>query len=191
MRRTPSRSRSVAFLRILLLLLLSVPAAAADPAQLLALLREGRAVALIRHAHAPGVGDPAGMRLDDCATQRNLDETGRRDAAALGNRLREAGLREARLFTSQWCRARDTAALLGFGAPTDLPALDSFFGARHEAEPRLRDLRRFLADLPPGPPALLVTHQVNIAGLTGVSPATAETIFVDARPPHAVLGRIR
>ncbi len=191
MRRTSSHALPVVWLRLLLLLVLPAPAAAGDPAQLLALLREGRAVALIRHAHAPGVGDPTGMRLDDCATQRNLDEAGRREAIALGERLREAGLHEARLFTSQWCRCRDTAALLGFGASMDLPALNSFFGARNEAEPRLAALRRFLAELKPGAATLLVTHQVNITGLTGVTPATAEMVFVDARPPHTLLGRMR
>jgi broad specificity phosphatase PhoE len=179
--------------RILVLALLVATAASTTAAatDLLALLGEGRAVALIRHANAPGVGDPPGMRLGDCATQRNLDETGRRESVALGARLREAGIHEARIFTSRWCRARDTATLLGFAPPAELPALDSFFGARGEAEARTAALRAFLADLPRGAPVLLVTHQVNITALTAMNPAQAEIIFVAAQAPHAVLGRLR
>lgn len=158
---------------------------------LLALLRNGEAVALVRHANAPGVGDPPGMRLGDCTTQRNLDETGRREAVALGARLREAGIDAMRVFTSRWCRSRDTATLLGFGPPTELPAIDSFFGNRDAAAARTAALRDFLGTLPRGAPAVLVTHQVNITALTAVNPAPAEIVFIAAAPPHAVLGRLR
>lgn len=163
-------------------------AAAADP---LSLLREGRAVVLVRHANAPGTGDPPGMRLDACATQRNLDETGRQEAVALGTRLRDAGIDAARVFTSRWCRSRDTATLLGYGPPTALPAIDSFFDARNEAAARTAALRAFLAALPAGAPVVLVTHQVNITALTEIVPAPAEMVFVEAAPPHAMLGRLR
>lgn len=186
MTRIPSSLRA-----LILALLLAATAGTAAAADLLAMLRDGRAVALVRHANAPGVGDPPGMRLGECATQRNLDETGRREAVALGRQLREAGIDEARVFTSRWCRARDTATLLGFAPPTELPALDSFFGARGEAESRTAALRAFLGSLPRGAPVVLVTHQVNITALTAASPAPAEMIFVAAEAPHALLGRLR
>jgi len=174
-----------------LALLLATTAGAAGASDLLAHLREGRAVALIRHASAPGIGDPPGMRLDDCTTQRNLDDAGRREAVALGAQLREAGIDEARVFTSRWCRARETAALLGFAPPAELPALDSFFGVRGEAAARTAALRDFLGGLPRGAPVVLVTHQVNITALTAASPAPAEIIFIAAEAPHALLGRLR
>lgn len=175
----------------LALCLATADVTAAAAADLLALLREGRAIALVRHANAPGLGDPPGMLLDECATQRNLDEAGRLEAVALGARLRQAGIDAARVFTSRWCRSRDTATLLGFGPPTALPAIDSFFGARDDAAPRTAALRAFLAALPPGAPVVLVTHQVNITALTAVVPAPAEIVFVEAAPPHVLLGRLR
>jgi phosphohistidine phosphatase SixA len=187
MRRIPSSFGTL----LLAIFLVAAGDGAAAAADLLALLRDGRAVALVRHANAPGVGDPAGMRLGDCTTQRNLDETGRREAVALGARLREAGIDAMRIFTSRWCRSRDTAALLGFGPPVELPAIDSFFGKRDAAAAQTAALRAFLGALPPGAPALLVTHQVNITALTAVNPAPAEIVFVAAEAPHAVLGRLR
>lgn len=193
MRRTnsPILNSPIHALLLALALALALTGAPATAADLLALLRDGRAVALIRHAHAPGVGDPAGMRLEDCATQRNLDDAGQREAAALGDRLRAAGITELRLFTSRWCRCRDTAALLRLGTPAPQPILDSFFAAPARAETQTDALRAFLAGLGSGPPVVLVTHQVNITALTRINPAPAEIVLVARDAPHGVLGRLR
>ncbi len=75
------------------------------------LAKPGR-VLILRHAEAPGVGDPPGFRLGDCATQRNLNESGRRQAQALGARLANAGVTTAQVYSSQWCRCLETARLL-------------------------------------------------------------------------------
>ena len=79
-------------------------------------LRAGGHVALMRHADAPGgVGDPPGFRLDDCATQRNLSEKGRADAAKIGARLKLEGIAFEQVLSSPWCRCIDTAMLLNLG----------------------------------------------------------------------------
>jgi hypothetical protein len=90
-------------------------------------LTEPGHVLLMRHAHAPGVGDPKGMALGDCSTQRNLDECGRVQARALGGRLHAAGVSDIRVYTSQWCRCSETARLLAVGTVEEMPALNSFF----------------------------------------------------------------
>ena len=95
-------------------------------------LQEPGAVLLIRHALAPGVGDPDGFRLDDCATQRNLSDEGRRQARAIGDWLRARGIGQAHVYSSQWCRCLETAALLDLGPVTELPALNSFFERRQD-----------------------------------------------------------
>src|SRR5688500_16468822 len=92
------------------------PAPAADEAELFEALRTGRAAALLRHALAPGIGDPAEFRLDDCATQRNLSAAGRDQARAIGERLRAQGITQAEVYSSQWCRCLETARLLDLGA---------------------------------------------------------------------------
>lgn len=138
-----------------------------DERALAELARPG-SVLIMRHASAPGFGDPAEFTLGDCATQRNLDAAGREQARALGSRLRAAGIGRARVYSSQWCRCLETARLLGVGEVEPLPALNSFFGRPEERERKLAAVRAFLAALPAdGGPVVLVTHQVTVSGITG------------------------
>lgn len=164
-------------------------AAAHGSPQLWAALRSGAAVALVRHAEAPGTGDPAGFRLDDCSTQRNLSPAGRAQAARLGDSFRRQGIAGAEIRSSAWCRCRDTAAGLALGPVQEAAPLNSFFGDSDAAAERTAALRRLIAGLPAGKAAVLVTHQVNITALTGVFPRSGEVIVVQ-RDGFAVLGRL-
>lgn len=137
-------------------------------------------VALLRHALAPGTGDPPGFRLGDCATQRTLSEAGRVQARAIGAMLAGRGFAGARVLSSRWCRCLETARLLSLGPVEPEPALDSFFEDRAEGPARTRALREVLAARDPAAPLVLVTHQVNITALTGVVPASGETLILDA-----------
>lgn len=152
-------------------LLLSVAAVVARPMlaedAVIQRLREPGHVLLIRHALAPGIGDPTDFRLGDCATQRNLSEEGRQQARAIGRWLRARGVEKARVYSSQWCRCLETAALLDLGPVTGLPALNSFFERPRERNDRLAALRRFLAAQPrDGSLLVLVTHQVTISAVS-------------------------
>ena len=130
-------------------------------------LSEPGIVAILRHAFAPGTGDPATFALNDCTTQRNLDAQGRAQARKIGAAIRAAGVTVGRVVTSQWCRCRDTARFLDLGPVEDLPALNSFFRNRDRAGPQTAELRQFLRRLQPGETVILVTHQMNITALTG------------------------
>lgn len=122
---------------------------------------------MLRHAHAPGTGDPPGFRLDDCTTQRNLNDSGRAQASTLGERLAEAGISRAAVYSSQWCRCLETARLLKLGPVEPLRALNSFYGRPQERETVVAALRSFLAQLPiDGGPVVLVTHQFTINAFT-------------------------
>lgn len=132
-------------------------------------LREPGAVLLIRHAPAPGIGDPDGFRLDDCATQRNLNDEGRQQARAIGDWLRGRGIAQARVYSRQWCRCLETAGLIDLGPVTELPVLNSFFERPAERDGRLAELRRFLAAQPgDGGLLVLVTHQATISAVSGI-----------------------
>ena len=98
-------------------------------------LSEPGIVAILRHAFAPGTGDPATFALDDCITQRNLDAQGREQARKIGAAIRAAGVNVDRVLTSQWCRCRDTARFLDLRPVEDLPALNSFFRNRGPGRP--------------------------------------------------------
>ena len=128
----------------------------------------GGEVLLIRHAAAPGTGDPEGFRLGDCSTQRNLSEAGRTQARAIGDWLRDQGIERSRVYSSQWCRCLETAELLDPGPVVELPGLNSFFDRPQDRDPNLAAIRDFLNARPPhGEPHILVTHQVTISSLTG------------------------
>lgn len=169
--------------------------AAADEQAAWAALRAGGHVALIRHASTEsGLGDPPGYKLDDCATQRNLSARGREESRRLGERFRKEGVAVERVFTSPWCRCRDTAKE-AFGQADDWEALSSFFDDRSRAEgltERLKNRIGTYSTRKPKGTIVMVTHNVNIAALTGLSVGTGEVVVV--RPDGCcglkVVGRI-
>jgi phosphohistidine phosphatase SixA len=173
-----------------------VPRASADDGSLWRALRQGGCVLLIRHAATgPGLGDPAGYRLDDCATQRNLSEAGRDDARRLGERLRAERVPIARAYTSPWCRCRDTAQL-AFGKAEDWDPLSSFFDMpEREADLTATVRKRILSYSirKPGGNVAMVTHNVNIAALTKLSVETSEVVVVkpDGCCALRVAGRLK
>jgi len=174
------------------LALVTQPLRAADTLPLTELAKPGR-VLVLRHALAPGVGDPAHFELRDCPTQRNLDAAGRAQAVELGRRLARAGVARASVYSSQWCRCLETARRLDLGPVKELPHLNSFFRQATAREPQTAALREFLAMLPAsGPPVVLVTHQVVITALTGRGAVSGGGVILalnGTEEPH-VLGDI-
>ncbi|MCP3056137.1 histidine phosphatase family protein [Aurantimonas marianensis] len=149
---------------------------------------------LMRHAIAPGTGDPADFALGDCVTQRNLSDAGRAQARRIGERLRQNGVPIDTVLSSQWCRSRETAELLGFGAVKAALELNSFFANRDDGAAQTAALKARLVELDAaGRKAALVSHQVNITALTDIYPASGEIVVVSvgANGDVTVAGRIR
>lgn len=144
----------------------------------LALLKQPGHLAIVRHALAPGTGDPGQFDLEDCNTQRNLSQRGREQARDMGDLFRKSGIKDAHVFTSQWCRCRDTAKLLKLGKSTDMPALNSFFSKPANRAPQMKELRKWLENPPKDKPVILITHQVVITELTNIFPASGEIIIL-------------
>ncbi|WP_205742744.1 histidine phosphatase family protein [Onishia niordana] len=138
----------------------------------------GGHIALMRHALAPGTGDPAGFAIDDCATQRNLSAEGRAQARAIGERFRAWDIEVSEVRSSRWCRCLQTAELLGLGEVIPTPALDSFFRDRSAADRQTRELRELIEAWNGEGTLVLVTHQVNITALTGVYPRSGEILVL-------------
>src|SRR5258707_14095039 len=104
-------ARFVVFLLSVAIAFAARLAAAADE-ETWALLKEGGLVVLMRHTITTrGVGDPPGMKVDDCATQRNLTDEGRHHAKAIGEAWRAHGLQPDRVVSSPMCRCLETARL--------------------------------------------------------------------------------
>lgn len=133
---------------------------------------------MIRHALAPGTGDPTEFDLTDCDTQRNLDSEGRAQAERLGARFRAEGIDGMTIHTSAWCRCRDTADLMALGPVEVLPPLNSFFRKMERRAPQTEALRAWLAGRAEGDPVILITHQVNITALANVFPRSGEIIVL-------------
>ncbi|HBV00607.1 MAG TPA: histidine phosphatase family protein [Thalassospira lucentensis] len=132
----------------------------------------------MRHAIAPGTGDPAQFKLGDCSTQRNLDDTGKSQARTTGKLIRAQGIAIDIVLSSQWCRCLETAALLDLAAVQEEPALNSFFSDRGMQNSQTNQTIERLGSLPTGMKALMVTHQVNITALTGIYPQSGEIILI-------------
>lgn len=139
-------------------------------------LDEQGAVAVMRHAIAPGTGDPAEFRLGDCATQRNLDEKGRAQARRIGEAFRLRGITFDKVLTSQWCRTTETAELLDIGPVVEASQLNSFFRDFSTRDRQSTQTRRLIAQSDGR--LMLVTHQVNISALTGRSTRSGEVLIV-------------
>lgn len=152
-------------------------------------LSQPGAHAIMRHALAPGTSDPAGFDVTDCATQRNLDERGREQARRTGAALLARGITFDTVLTSQWCRCRETAELLGVGPVREAPALNSFFQDRSTRDEQTAAARAIIAAAER--PMLLVTHQVNISALTGRTTSSGEILVIRDTPAGIeVLGSI-
>ena len=150
-------------------------------------------VVLLRHAMAPGVGDPPGFTVGNCDTQRNLSNEGRAQAIKIGERFRANGIRKAQIFSSQWCRCLDTAKLLALGTVQELPILNSFFEESEREQQQMQALRNWLAKQALDKPMVLITHQVNITALTGIYPSSGEllVIRVSKDGSTSVIGNIK
>ncbi len=169
----------------------SQPAGASDAAW--QTLRQGSAVALFRHARAPGTGDPPDFRLEDCSTQRNLSAEGRQQAQAIGEQFRAQQIPVERVLSSRWCRALDTARLAFGDLIEPSPPLNSFFSGRDQEEAQTRALRQIVETWRSKGVLVLVTHQVNITALTGVFPGEGEVLVLKPKPGAGfdLVGRIK
>ena len=169
-----------------------LPLAAREDEPLWGLLRAGGQVVLVRHAVTdPGVGDPPGFRLEDCGSQRNLSEPGRREAQRLGEVLRQRQVPVAQVLTSPWCRCRDTARIAFGRDAVPEPALGNLFGRPRQEAQQVAALRQ-LVRAPARGNLFMVTHGSTIYALTGVSPGTVEMVVLAPQPggDFRVAGRI-
>ncbi|MEO1532457.1 MAG: histidine phosphatase family protein [Pseudomonadota bacterium] len=143
-------------------------------ADILARLAEPRTHAVMRHALAPGRTDPESFDLNDCSTQRNLDDTGRSQAGVAGRMVRAAGVTIDHLWSSAYCRCFETAELMGLGPVEKRSMLNSFIVQRWRGVGQTEETKAALAALPPEETAFLVTHNVNAEALTGDRPISGE-----------------
>lgn len=169
-----------------LLLITAISPAKAHHDAIWAALKSGGHVALMRHAVAPGFGDPDNFSVNDPTTQRNLSNVGRDQARRIGAEFIRNAIPKAQIYSSQWRRCTETAELLDLGPVTPEPTLNSFFQNQGAGEKQTAALRSWLQTASLKQPIILVTHQVNITALTGVYPASGEIIVIRPMPDGSI-----
>ena len=127
-------------------------------------------VLFIRHALAPGNGDPFDFKIGDCSTQRNLNDEGIKQAIQIGKKIKKAGIKVSKVYSSQWCRCLDTAKFLNIGNVAPFSGLNSFYDLAEKETEYLSRLRKLLKELNKNSDlVIMVTHYVTISAITNKS----------------------
>ena len=139
-------------------------------------------VLLIRHALAPGFGDPQNFDLNDCSTQRNLDGEGREQAFRIGEKIKAARIKFSKIYSSQWCRCLETAKNMNLGEITVEPGLNSFFQGIVPKDKTLDRLRKRLESVEAKQElVLMITHQVTITAVTGITVSSGGAVAFNTK----------
>ena len=143
--------------------------------------RKGDNIILIRHALAPGGGDPDGFNINDCKTQRNLNEVGINQSKKIGKIFRDNKIPIDIILSSEWCRCKDTA-FYAFGKFKEFPALNSTFSTPYNKnEPRqIKEIKKYLKNWDSkNKNLILVTHYSIITAITDAVPGSGEIVIAD------------
>ena len=143
--------------------------------------QEGNKIILIRHALAPGGGDPSGFKIDDCKTQRNLNRAGVNQSKKIGKLFKKNKVPVDQVLSSQWCRCKDTAKY-AFGEYKEFSALNSTFQSsfnKNEAS-QLKEIYNFVGKWNGnGKNLVLITHYSIITAVTNAIPSSGEIVITD------------
>ena len=150
--------------------------------QVLKNLKNGGNLIFIRHAYAPGGGDPDNFDLNDCSTQRNLSETGREQAKKIGKFFHENQIPIDKVLSSEWCRCKDTAQI-AFKRFQTKDFLNSFFSKKFSKNrtKQIEDLKKYIDRWDSSKNLVLVTHYVLISEVLNYAPSSGEIVISDTK----------
>ena len=144
-------------------------------------------IIFLRHALAPGNGDPSNFNVNDCKTQRNLDQVGIDQSKMIGNTLKKLGIKFSKIYSSFWCRCKDTALNMNIGEFKTHEGLNSFYEKYADRKLTLIKLNNLVNSFDKsGGPYLLVTHYVNILAFTGLSTSSGSMITFDLNSQESI-----
>ena len=149
---------------------------------ILASLKEGNKLIFIRHAYAPGGGDPDNFDINDCNTQRNLSESGRQQAKNISNFFVENQINFKKVYSSEWCRCKETAKI-AFGDFETKNFLNSFFSQKFakNRKKQMNDLNNFVDNYKDDGNLVFVTHYVVISEALNYAPSSGEIVVADKK----------
>ena len=143
-------------------------------------LQKGGKLIFIRHAYAPGGGDPINFDLNKCSTQRNLSNSGRKQAKEIGYLFKNNKIIIDKVYSSEWCRCKETA-LLAFNKFETKNFLNSFFSSKfaQNKESQIKKLKEFIINWDGKNNVIFVTHYVVISEILNYAPSSGEIIISD------------
>ena len=143
-------------------------------------LEEGGKLIFIRHAYAPGSGDPKNFNLNDCSTQRNLSDEGRTQSKKIGNFFEINNISIDKIYSSEWCRCKETAEI-AFKIFETKFFLNSFFSTKFSVnrEKQVIDFNKFLKTWDQKQNIIFVTHYVVISELLNYASSSGEIVISD------------
>ncbi len=145
-------------------------------------LDDGGKLIFIRHAYAPGSGDPDIFNLNDCSTQRNLSNEGKNQAKNIGEFFRKNKIKIEKVISSEWCRCKDTSSL-AFRSFETKNFLNSFYSSKFakNKNSQMLDLRKYIKNFKSKKNLVLVTHYVVISEALNYAPSSGEIVISDKK----------
>ena len=143
-------------------------------------LKDGGKLIFIRHAYAPGSGDPDNFNLNDCLTQRNLNERGKKQAYDIGKIFKKNKIKIDDVLSSEWCRCKETAKI-AFNNFSTKEFLNSFYSAKYakNKNKQVKALKNYIKKFKSKKNLILVTHYVLISEIFNYAPSSGEIIVSD------------
>ena len=141
---------------------------------------KGGNLIFIRHAYAPGNGDPNNFNLYDCSTQRNLNSEGRKQAEYIGDFFRKNKIKIDKVLSSEWCRCKETAKI-AFEDFSTISFLNSFYSPKYakNKHKQIEALKSFIKEFESKENLIFVTHYVLISEVLNYAPSSGEIVVSD------------
>ena len=144
------------------------------------ILKKENNIIFIRHAIAPGNGDPSNFDILDCSTQRNLSKDGELQALKIGDFFKNNDIKITKVLSSEWCRCKDTAKI-AFGNYETKNFLNSFYDKRfsENKDKQIADFQKFIKNRNKTGNLVLVTHYVVISEILDLTTSSGEIVITN------------
>ncbi len=168
--------------KIFIYLLFLLPINSHADENIISFLKEGKKVVFLRHAIAPGNGDPVNFDINDCSTQRNLNNKGIIQSRNIGTFFLTNNIKIDKVLSSEWCRCKDTAKI-AFGKFKTLSALNSFYEDRYAKNKfkQIKDLKKYINNWESDSNLIIVTHYIVISALLNTTTSSGEMVITDKK----------
>ena len=167
------------FIKLFIIFICLIPSVKADSKEnIINELKNGGKLIFIRHAYAPGSGDPDNFNINDCTTQRNLSNLGKKQSKKIGNFFSKNNILIDKVYSSEWCRCKETTAI-AFHNYEIKKSLNSFFGEKFtkNRKSQIINLKKFIKDWKGNQNLVFITHYVVISELLNYGASSGEIVI--------------